>query len=346
MYKQMGDVNVVKMVQALQNGVNDRETTLEVKAGCKTALDMLGACAKGREYIKSTTMEVLPRYSFPMVEAYLWIPNVDGLTTIYNAGVDVSTVAKFCDWFYNLSVHRKAYVCDQMHDNVEYQMTYVWTSYSKTLQADFPPNEPVVNGALHIKGVEAMYMGEIAGDYCFSPISHFEVENVMTFATKEAVMMGMVFGRLESFLLYPEECFIGSTHMQRFDCRVKFGDSVWVRHRPDGIPFSKEVNALVFEIPVTEENSLSMKGVYCPSVLDKRAILAQPADSSYRCFEMQCRSRCGWDFPAQLASKADCYCSDKTHGPPMNAFNASLITDLNPAELDLNFNDGLYIADF
>jgi hypothetical protein len=222
-------------------------------------------------------------------------------------------------------------------------MNHVWTSYSDALDAKYRPDEPVVNRAPHIKDVKVLYKGEIANEYCFWPIANFEVTNLLSFASKQAVMMGIVLGRFEPFVLYPEVCFEGSPHMQRFDSRVKFGDKTWVRHRENAIPFMKEVNAVVFEIPVTDENSQAMKGVYYPSISDKHAILAQPVDCRYRCREMLFRSRSGWHYDAQRACKPRCTCTDKTHGPPQGTFNVPVMTDVILTEA--NFNDGYFIAE-
>jgi hypothetical protein len=343
LYKQMRDADVVKLVHVLQCEVKDRETTPQVKATCLRAVATLVTCTKERECIKSTSMEVLPRYSFPMLEAYMWFPHTSSMATIYNGGADVSTVTKFCEWFYRLSRHRKAYVCDQILDDVNYQLTHVWASYSDTLKDIHRPSEPLVNRAPHIKDVKVLYKGEVANEYCFWPIANFEVSNMLSFATKQAVMMAIVLGRFEPFALYPEVCFVGSPHMQRFDCRVKFGSKTWVRHRKNAIPFMKEVNSVVFEVPVTDENTWSLRDVYYPSISDKHAILAQPVDCRYRCRNMLFSSRSGWNFDTKRVGKVKCTCSDKTHGPPPGMFDVPVMTDVVLTEAD--FNDGYFIPE-
>jgi hypothetical protein len=335
----MRDADVVKLVAGLRESMRDFEVSKVVRDEARVALDMLASCASDRECIKSTTMEVFPRYAFPMMEAYMWFPDRENFAAIYQPGVDVSTVAKFGKWFYTLTNYQKAYVYDRMHEDVNYQITYVWATFDQTLQSQWLPDEVFVNGGAHVRGVQALYQGELAEDNCFMPYTDLEVDNVFNFANKEVVMIAMVSGKLESSVYYPKEVFEGSSHLQRFDCRVTYGDKMWVRHRRGGIPYSAEVSAVEYKIPQTEKNEKAMSGVYWPNHVDKVAMLSHPPDYKYRCGTFRMRGVSDWDFENGYIPDVKCGCIDKTHGPQTLMYDLVLMTDLLPFELDLTLEE-------
>jgi hypothetical protein len=345
LFKQMTDADVVKMVVVLQETVNDAKIATETRGMVRSALEVLVMCASDRECLKSTTMGILPRYSFPMLEAHVWFPKRRDCMAIYQHGTDISTLAKFGEWFYNLSDYRKAYVHEQMLDDVSYQVSFVWVSFDETMYASWPQREVFVNGAPHIHDVKALYLGDVADETCFVPHTDLEADNCFNFANKQAVMMAMVFGKLEDSVYYPRYVFDGSSHAQRFDCRATYGNKTWVRSRRGGIPYAAEVGAVEYSIPEIDENEESMSDVYWPSRVDKVAILCQSSTVEYRCWDLRAKSRQGWDYENEKVVKVKCSCVDDTHGPPPNEYDLTLKTDLLPLELD--FIEGhFYIQEY